>query len=257
MRELNPADFIFGNIENHNKTITKEYDSTVMFCDEIKQKILQIADYNYKFHSFYHEVIRHANYYRELNILNNMDTSNSDELDNYYSNLKESDEDTETQEFESDYYYLKTIYLSDGIFSAHMQPLSFKFNCFLYHNLEETANELDKFKNFVLNSMKNMKKELGGSAFVDGIIRDSKGRDITLKALKTMEKALIVALGVMNGKPYADIVEEIVEGTRTPEQKMKARDDIPRHLQNATILAERAAEKGTFPFDENGEWKLN
>lgn len=253
MNKLNPKDFVTEEVPKPKAPITTEYDSNARFTEEQKNNILQLNVYRHKFIELYDYL---------LDLDDCLQESDCDECDDSFEIT-----DSEIHEYFErkdiiDYYEQCKTKLCDISFSNQIQPLTFKFNCFLYHDLNNTAIELDKFKQFVLNFMKNMKKEVNGGALSDGIIRDSKGQDFTERALLTMKKALIAATGEINGKTHADIIEEIIEktniiiATRSSDYKMKARDDIRRHLKTASILAERAL-AGTFPYDENGEWELD
>ena len=219
MDKLNPKDFIFGTVPIPNEPIKNMYESSVKMSTKQKRRIRKIAEYRYNFYELSCTIDRYIDYGTQ------------------------------------DYYHTTIKQLSNDDFNRHMYPLSFMFNCFLYDDIEETVHELEKFNKFVINHMKYMKKEAGGEALTEGIIRDSNGRDITQKALKVMEKALKVAYGKLCGLPNASIVAEIFNTNATDEQRKKAEDDIGRHKKNAAILIERV-KMGTFPNDNNGEWKL-
>lgn len=218
MNELNPNDFLFGEIPRKGKKMSIEYSSSAKMKEDQKSRVFKLSSYRYEFSKLFSDG-KYVDY----------------GMQDYYSSTRHS--------------------LSNVDFNSHNNFLSFKFNCFLYHDKDETMKELEKFKNFVISTMKDLKKEAAGEAMVNGIIRDSKGRDITEKAFKIMEKALIAASGRIYNKPNREIVEDVVEGSRTSEQKLKARDDLSRHRKNAEIL-ERRVQMGTFPYDENGDWKL-
>ncbi len=140
-------------------------------------------------------------------------------------------------------------------YNGFMQPLCFKFNCCLYHDVEEVARELEKFKLFVIDSMKDLAKGAGKEALTKGIIRDSNGRDRTEKAFKVMENALTVAKMKRDGCSNKVISNAIFGKNPYGEDIEKAKDHISMHRKNADVLMERV-KNGTFPYNENGEWRL-
>ena len=131
-------------------------------------------------------------------------------------------------------------------------PINFNFDCNLTHDLDSIGNELDEFKKYVIKHIINMRKEIG-ALHIDGTITDKSGRDITDKAFKVMNKAIIAETGNEFDFPLTMIADKIKNGDNY--NLKKAKDDIYRHLENARILKERVIDN-TFPFDKNGDWKL-
>lgn len=135
------------------------------------------------------------------------------------------------------------------------QPLCFKFNCCLYHDVEEIALELDKFKLFFIESMKDLAKGAGNEALAKGIIRDSNGKDRTDVAFRVMEKALTASRMKRDGCSNKTISNNIYGKNPYGENIEKEKDHINLYLKYARILMERV-KNGTFPYNKNGVWKL-
>ncbi|MBK5275633.1 MAG: hypothetical protein JJE30_11345 [Desulfuromonadales bacterium] len=134
-----------------------------------------------------------------------------------------------------------------------LAPIYFDFNCRpLHQDFNEIVKELDKFKKKVIKTIIKLKYKTNISILY-GEIRDSSGKDITVKALNVMRKALIAGKSETLDLPN-EITAAKIKGGPNYNSK-KAIDDIYEHRKYARIFVERVL-IGTFPYDENNEWKL-
>lgn len=217
MNKLDCDDFLFGEVPEVQEVITNEYNSTVNLTSDQIENIQKFCEYRYRF------------FMLSLN-----DRYIDYGMQDYYSCTKSN--------------------VCNFEFEKLMVPLTFKFNCMLYHDLDDTLKELEKFSQYVISNMVKLKNTVGNGSVVDRIITDSKGRDLTKKALEMMKKCLIVAEGEKTDRPIEEIYHEVYKGD-VHIQKQNATNNLYSYRKKANILIDRI-KNGTFPYDKNGHWRL-
>lgn len=218
MDKLNPNDFLFGDTPDEARDcITNEYNSTVNLTSDQIKKIQRFCEYRYRFFML--------------------------SLDDRYIDYGMQD-----------YYSCTKSRICNFDFDKLMVPLTFKFNCMLYHELDKTVKELEIFSQFVISHMVKLKNTVGKASVADRIITDSNGRDLTNKALGMMEKCLIVAEGEKTDRPIEEVFHEVYKGD-VHLQKQNAINNLYSYRKKAKVLIDRI-KNGTFPYDENGQWRL-